>query len=242
LIVGIGFLIVAIPADFLGLSTTGKFRIFLFSGGINLYLGNNSQFKKTTAIRPGLAWKKVLRLPEREGIQNILEKDEFFWQKVLDYLRDSPVEFIEGLAYKTTQFVSSREIARNVDMYVFLEWSNLLRIGVWKIGRFGFPFPVLFAFTIVGTVFCFRRFPFPIWLFLVLYPAAIILVFVASRYRIPVVPVMSIVASAGIIAFFEVSKKRQWQKLAILSAVFLICLIGSSAFGPFPEERINFDA
>jgi 4-amino-4-deoxy-L-arabinose transferase-like glycosyltransferase len=54
-IITAGFLIVAIPTGILGLSTTGKFRILPFSGGINLYLGNNPNFKETTTIRPGLA-------------------------------------------------------------------------------------------------------------------------------------------------------------------------------------------
>jgi tetratricopeptide (TPR) repeat protein len=241
-IIGIGFLIVTIPEGILGLSTTGKFRVLPYSGGINLFLGNNPQFKDTTAIRPGLAWEKMLKWPEREGIRSIFEKEDYYRQKVWEYGRDDPVEFAVGLAYKTSQFLSSREIARNVDMYVFHRWSNLLRIGVWKTGKFGFPFGILFALAIVGAVVWIRRVPFPVWLFLILYPAAVILVFVASRYRMPVVPVLSLLASAGILALSEMTKRRQWAKLILLSAIFLACMAGSSVFGPYPEERLDFVA
>lgn len=242
LIIAAGFLIVAIPTGILGHSTTGKFRILPFSGGINLYLGNNPNFKETTVIRPGLAWEKLLRLPEREGIESIYEKDEFFREEAMGYMLKNPLKFTKGLVHKTSQFFSSRELARNVDMYVFRKWSTLLRIGVWKVGKFGFPYAVLFALAVVGAAFWIRRIPLPLWLFLSLYPAAVILVFVASRYRMPVVPVMSLLASGGIVAFWEMMIKRQWPKLAILSAIFLISALGSSSFGPFPEERLNFNA
>jgi len=241
-IIAAGFLIVAIPTGILGFSTTGKFRILPFSGGINLYLGNNPNFKETTTIRPGLAWEKLLRLPEREGIESIYEKDAFFREEALGFMLKNPLKFTKGLVHKTSQFFSSRELARNVDMYVFRKWSNLLRIGVWKVGKFGFPYALLFALAVMGAAFWIRRIPLPIWLFLALYPAAVILVFVTSRYRMPVVPVMSLLASGGIVAFWEMTLKRHWPKLAILSAIFLISAVGCSSFGPFPEERLNFKA
>jgi len=241
-IIAAGFLIVAIPTGILGFSTTGKFRILPFSGGINLYLGNNPNFKETTTIRPGLAWEKLLRLPEREGIESIYEKDAFFREEALGFMLKNPLKFTKGLVHKTSQFFSSRELARNVDMYVFRKWSNMLRIGVWKVGKFGFPYALLFALAVMGAAFWIRRIPLPIWLFLALYPAAVILVFVTSRYRMPVVPVMSLLASGGIVAFWEMTLKRHWPKLAILSAIFLISAVGCSSFGPFPEERLNFKA
>jgi len=237
-----GFLAVSLPVGLLGYYTTGKIRILPFSGGINFYIGNNPDYKKTIALRPGHGWEKFIGLPQKYGINSIYEKEKFYRDQAISYAVNEPVNFTKGLLYKTAQFFSSREIPRNINIYSLRKWSKLLRIGVWKAKRFGFPFGILLSLAVVGTVYWWRKIPGPLWLLMVLYPASIILIFVASRYRMPIVPSMCIMASGGCAALCQIVKKQEWAKIVTLSAVFLLVVVASSAFGPFHEEQLNYDA
>lgn len=237
-----GFLTVSLPVGLLGYHTTGKIRILPFSGGINFYIGNNPDYKKTITLRPGLGWEKFIGLPQKYGINSIYEKEKFYRNEAISYAVNEPLNFSKGLLSKTTQFFTSREIPRNVNLYSFRKWSKLLRIGVWEAKGFGFPFGLLLSLAVVGTVYWWRKIPGPLWLLMVLHPASVILIFVASRYRMPVVPSMCVLASGGCAALYQVVKKQERAKIATLSAVFLLVIAASSAFGPFHQEKLNYDA
>jgi tetratricopeptide (TPR) repeat protein len=95
---------------------------------------------------------------------------------------------------------------------------------------------------LVGWVHQWRRIPGPIWLLLTLYPLSIILVFVAARYRTPLVPVISVLAAAGCLALVSALRSRNLLRLAthgglVGAAVAVTCLPG-----PFPRERVNYAA
>ncbi|MHC4622869.1 MAG: tetratricopeptide repeat protein [Planctomycetota bacterium] len=236
-----GFLAVAGPMAILSYHAMGRAKILPYSGGVNLYIGNNPNYRETVNIRPGLGWRKLTGLPHRHGVKDRYGQDEFFTRKVAEYAVSQPVSFSKGLAYKATQFLSSRETPRNVDVYLFRRWSGLLRAGVWKVGRFGFPFGVLLPLAVIGILFHRREVPAPIWLFLVLYPASVILVFVTSRYRMPIIPVMSVLAAAGCGAIWRALKGRGWRSLAVALVVFLAMGIISSAPGPFYAEQLDYE-
>ena len=235
-----GFLTIASPAAIAGYRVIGKASILPYSGGINLYIGNNPHYKETINIRPGLAWRKLTELPADYGIKDRFEKERFFSNKALNYIRTQPAGFLKGLLYKTLQFLSSRETPRNLDIYLFRKWSSLLRVGVWKAGGFGFPYGLLLPLAIVGGVHACRKVSTPIWLFLVLYPSSVILVFVASRYRIPIIPIISILAAIGCTTIWQLFQSRKWAKLTSVFIIILTVAIASSIAGPFYAEQLDY--
>jgi tetratricopeptide (TPR) repeat protein/4-amino-4-deoxy-L-arabinose transferase-like glycosyltransferase len=240
LIVVAGFLAVAIPIGLLCYSITGKARILPYSGGINLYIGNNPDYKETITARPGLQWRKLTDLPVESGIKDMDKKERFFVNRAVEYALTQPAAFLKGLLYKTMQFFSSREMPRNVDIYLFRQWSAMLCTGVWKLGGFGFPFGLLLPLAVIGAIFGRNKLPAPIWLFLILYPAAVILVFVASRYRVPIVPVMSVLAASGCQYITQILRRRQWAKSASVALIILVIGFITSASGPFYAEQIDY--
>jgi tetratricopeptide (TPR) repeat protein len=239
--VALGSLIIFAPVAILSWQVMGRAKILPYSGGVNLYIGNNPDYEETINIRPGLGWRKLMELPQKQGITGSYEKEKFFANKAVEYARGQPISFVKGLAYKTVQFLSSREMPRNFDIYLFRRWSGLLRMGVWKAGGFGFPFGVLLGLAVVGAFSHRRRIPGPLWLFAILYPASVILVFVASRYRVPVVPVMSVLAAAGCAAILKTVKEHRWKPLAGTAVVFCATVLMSSIAGPFYVERLDFE-
>ncbi|UCE99970.1 MAG: glycosyltransferase family 39 protein, partial [Planctomycetota bacterium] len=241
LTVAIGFSAIALPAAYLSYRVVGKASILPYSGGINLYIGNNPNYRETITIRPGLAWRKLTELPTDYGIKDRFEKERFFSNKALNYIRTQPTSFMKGLMYKTTQFLSSREMPRNVDIYLFRKWSPLLALGVFRASGFGFPFGLLLPLAVGGVVFTWRKVPVPIWLFLIFYPASVILVFVTSRYRMPAIPVLSILAAAGCAELWKILQSHQGKKLLAAAVIFLGVAVASSAVGPFYAEQVDYE-
>jgi len=237
-----GFLIVALPVALMGRAATGKARILPFSGGVNLYIGNNPNYEETIAIRPGYAWERFMEAPEAHGIRDIYAKEKYFRDQALSFALNRPLAFLEGLAAKTARFFSAREIPRNVSIYSFRKWSWMLRVGVWKAGGFGFPFGLLLALAVLGAVHLGRRLPVPVWFFLLLYPAAVILVFASARYRAPAVPVLALLAGGGCAALLEAARARRWRKLGLLLALAAAVMLAASLPGPFAEEKLDYDA
>jgi tetratricopeptide (TPR) repeat protein len=239
--VAAGVLVVAAPVGFLSYQTTGKATVLPNSGGVNFYIGNNPDYKETIAIRPGLRWQELMVLPNKQGIEDRYERQRFFVDKTVRYVVGQPLSFFQGLVYKATQFCSSREVPRNVDVYSFRKWSLLLRAGVWKVGGFGFPFGVLLPLAVVGGVYWRRIIPGPIWLYMIFYPASVILVFVTSRYRVPIVPLMSVLAAGGCAAIWNILKGRQSAQLVVAGVIILGTCLASGVPGPFVAEQIDYE-
>jgi tetratricopeptide (TPR) repeat protein len=238
-----GFLLIAIPIALQNQKITGRFGILPAAGGINLYIGNNPDYSGTIIIRPGWGWEELTTLPERNGITGDLwVQQKYFYDKVKDFIRTQPLKYIKGLAYKAVQFLSSRELPRNDDLYLFGRWAPLFRVLTWKVAGFGFPFGVLLPLATVGIVCYWKQTPVIVKLFLILYPLSIILVFVTARYKVVVVPIMSILAAAGLFGLIEIVKRRRWFRLGAAAICTAGLILLSSVPGPFPEEKINYEA
>jgi tetratricopeptide (TPR) repeat protein len=239
--VAAGLLVVAGPVGILSYQTTGKATVLPHSGGVNLYIGNNPDYKETIAIRPGLRWQGLTALPSKQGIEDRYERQQFFLDKTVRYAVGQPLSFLLGLAYKATQFCSCREIPRNVDIYSFRKWSWFLRAGVWRIGGFGFPFGVLLPLAVVSGVYWRRIIPGPIWLFVIFYPTSVILIFVTSRYRVPIVPLMSVLAAGGCAALWKMLRGRQSAQLVVAGVIILAASLAGGVPGPFVAEQIDYE-
>lgn len=237
-----GFLMLALPVAVASYYKTGNFGILPSSGGINFYIGNNEDTDKTLTIRPGYQWEDLTTWPRREGIVGDQEQQRFYYVKAFEYVRSYPLSFVGGLLGKTVKFLSSREIPRNLDIYMYRQWSPLLSVLAWKVGQFGFPFGAILPLAGVGLVYYWRRLTLEMKLFVFLYPAAVILIFVSGRYRLPVLPAMLILAAGGVFAIADIIRTRQGAALAIAAAGMIALVAVSTVPRPFVEEKVNFAA
>jgi Flp pilus assembly protein TadD len=237
-----GFLLIVIPVSLVNLHITGHFGFLPASGGINFYIGNNPDFEKSISIRMGKNWDNLTRLPARHGVKGMWDGQKYFYGEVREYAVEEPAAFMKGIARKAVQFFNAREIPRNVDVYLFRDWSLLLSVLTWKAGGWGFPFGLLLPLAVAGLIVHRRRIPAPLSLFVILYPLSIILVFVSARYRVPMVPVLAVLAAAGAGALFKVfQSQNQSKKLAAAGGLIGLVLF-TTLPGPFAEEKINYKA
>jgi 4-amino-4-deoxy-L-arabinose transferase-like glycosyltransferase len=238
----VGFLAVTMPVAQLCYRATGDFSFLSESGPINLFIGNNPERDKTIMIRPGAEWRELTRMPMVKGSISDVQDRDVFTHLFLDYVKAHPIDFAKGLEAKTMEFFSSRELPRNDDIYIARKYSGLFSALTWKAGKFGFPFGLLLPLALVGIARKLRRIPVPVYAFLLLYPAAIIGVFVSGRYRIPVAAVLTVPAAAGALYLVDSLRGRRWPLAALIAVSVCAIAAASSVAGPFVVEKYNYEA
>ena len=242
LLAAAGALAVIAPFGWLSVRAAGKLVLAPASGGLNLYLGNNPKRCETLAIRPGWAWDRLIQEPLGAGGGEAFANGGHFSQRALTYLVEDPAGFAAGLGAKAIDFLSSRETPRNVDPYLYRHWSPLLAALLWERAGLGFPFGLLFPLALLGAALCWGRTPPPVWLFLLLYPAAVILVFPAARYRAPILPVLAVLAAGGAVAFAAVVAARDRRRLAAGCAALAAGVAFSWLPAPSCPDRGGWEA
>jgi len=238
----VGFVAVSAPVASLNYRVTGHHGIIPSSGGFNFYLGNSPRSQEIQSLRPGDEIYRFYNQAAAAGYEGRRGSSEYFYGQAASYIRSMPFHFLRGLRWKAVQFLNSREIPRNFDVYVARKWSRVLTLLTWRTGGFGFPFGVLLPCAVWGILRHVRRLPFPVVSFLLLYPLVIILFFVTARYRIPVVPVLTVLAAAGVLDVWSAWRSRQWARASV--ALLLIVAVGTAVAFPsrFKVEETNFEA
>ncbi|MHC4155953.1 MAG: tetratricopeptide repeat protein [Planctomycetota bacterium] len=238
----LGFVVIALPVAIQNRRVTGHFGILPASGGINFYIGNNPDFE-AAEIRVGTQWERLTDMPAEHGvIDDMWQKQRFFYEKTWGNVASEPVNFLKGLGVKAMQFACSREIPGDTDIYLFRRWSKVLELLVWKAGAFGFPLGLLLPLALIGLVYNRRKTLIPVILFLVAYPLPIILTHVKTRYRAPMIPVLSILAASGCFYLVRSTIGRKWLGVAGAICLGVVTVILCSLPGPFVAEKLDYEA
>ncbi len=237
-----GFLLIVVPVMILGARVADYPGFVPASGAMNLYLGNHPEPCETLTIRPGDAWKELTTRARPAGAGDLNANREYFRERLVENISLRPASVLGGLARKSVQLVSGREIPRNVDPYMQREWSGVLSVLMFRLGNFGFPMGLLLPLAGLGLWATRRRLPPVFFAFVGLYLLAIVAVFVGARYRIPMVPALSILAASGIVATAGVISRRVWKSVgAFLISLFVMVSLATIP-GPFCEEDIDYRA
>ena len=198
----VGILIAVLPVSVHNFRRGGEFILISHNGGINLFVGNNPDWKTTFNIRPGPAWERMVSEPSRSvgpyrGISS--SKASGYWvRRVTNYAWNEPYAFMKGMLEKCLLFVNYYEFRRNTDIEFQKSILPMLRYPI--LFTFGFIGPL----ALVGLVFYIRSGKMWLPAFIVLiYSTSIIIFFVCGRYRLPIVPLLCIFASLGIKELYE---------------------------------------
>ena len=204
------------------------FVLISSQGGINFYIGNNPQADGTSAFLPpyGDDWEYQDAVYEVQKSINKLprpsEVSDYYLHKGVDFIIHSPGKFLTLFLKKAYLFWNSFEISNNQDIYFFRNYSSLIRIlpvGFWIIG----------PLSLVGILLSLKNWRkyFLVLTFILSYSFSVLLFFVNSRFRLPVLPLLIIFSSFALIQLFRYFKESSFKKLflsiAILVLFFFLC-------------------
>jgi len=110
----------------------------------------------------------------------------------------------------------------------------------WLMRLLQIPFGLIAPLGLAATPFLLRRRTFLLLAFLYSYAASIVLFFVLTRYRIPVVPVLLLLAAFTTVHLVEEVRRRDWRRLlqraALIVPLFIICNTNFYGISPATGE------
>jgi tetratricopeptide (TPR) repeat protein len=215
---GILFLIGAVltiaPVTVRNYIVSGDFVLIASQGGLNFYLGNNPSSDGFSATMPGIAGNRWGNADVEQPVTQQLgrkptasEIDSYWRSEGIKFIRNSPADFAALIGKKLYYFWNFVEIPNNSSFYLYQEFSYILRyipVGFWILGPLG-----LFGIWIAwrekrGTT---------ITAFIGIYMVLVVLFFACDRFRLPVVPFLSIFAGLTIVRIWELWKAHTQKRL-----------------------------
>ncbi len=193
-----GVVLVLAPLTLRNVLVSGDLCLVSYQGGLNLYLGNHPDHDRLTTLQPGHEWEQVFNLPARQGLQRRSEQSSWFVRQTLRVVASDPLGWLRRLGKKGLLLVSGEELEPNQSLAHYRQRSALLR---WLIldGPLFLPLGVVLPLALLGLLgvdLRDRRWAFVAWLLLVL-AASVILTHVRARYRVPLCPLLLLLAVRG---------------------------------------------
>lgn len=194
-----------------------------WNGGVNFYLGNNAEYPSTTHIRPGQPWLDLMdRANTGGGAGESVSgsaNSRFFYNEALRFIQTEPVAWLHLMGTKTWTLLHGEEIGRNQSPYLARRQSPVLAGLLWQGPPLYMPFGLVIPFALLGLGLALTRPGRPRLVagFTITYGAGIVLFFVTSRYRLPIVPFVLLAAAMGGEALLDVTRRR--QRIAIAAWV-----------------------
>lgn len=239
-----GTVLPIIPVTVRNYRACGEFVPIASLGGINLFIGNNPESRRTIAIRPGLEWDRMQRLPHADGHVTPAAAERYYVRRVADYVREQPGDFLAASLRKARLFTNALEVPRVLDPYFHSSLSATLRLMTWRWGSFGFPFGVLLPLAVLGICVGIRGQPHRLLAtgFALAGAVSVIVFFNASRYRLVIVPVLAVFAVFAVVWLVRQVSERRWRGFGagLCSALMLGALINWPLSAP--SDAVNFEA
>lgn len=225
---------------------SGDFVAISSNGGINLFIGNNAAYDSTVAIRPDTGWEDLVGEPEALGLVTPSQRSAYFTGKALAFVAGDPLGFAALMAKKVWLLTTGPEIKRNQDVYAARRHSRLLSGLMWDRGL-SLPFGLVGALGVMGLAMTWhRRTPAIalLRLYTLSYAGSVVLFFVTSRYRLPLVPPLLFFtawSAAELVVAWRAHRFRSavaWSATALCAMVLLNL---PSAPDPDDDPQLHHD-
>jgi tetratricopeptide (TPR) repeat protein len=221
----------------------GEFHLTTSQFGANLYIGNHSG--APGGYEPLVPGHGVEH--ERRDIQELAERamgrtltagevSEYWTGRVVEYVRTEPGDFVRVMGRKLALLVSTIELVDTEDQYATAEYSGVLRVtGHW--GHFG----VLLPLAVIGFFVTWPRRHSLWWLYAAIaaYSSTLLIFYVVTRYRYPLVPFLVLFAGAAIAGASAWAATRPRRELVLGLGVASVLAILSNGLSAMPKERMR---
>lgn len=230
-----GLLSVILPVTLINI-LIGKDSVFLvWNGGINFFLGNNPSANGWSATSPEVdptwwgGYNNAIIIAEK-ALNKTLSPSQvssYWFNRGLRYIFSIPFDWGLLVLKKMYFLLNSYELPNNQSINTFKTFSPLLRLPVLNYG-------VVITLGIWGLICSGKnRNRMLVYLFMIVYSLSIVMFFVPSRYRMPLVPFLLIFASHAIFWLVKKIKNKEFRKtaLSIIALALIGCFVHTDIFG-----------
>ncbi len=217
---------------------SGELILTSYQAGANFYIGNNPQAKgfytRLDFVRANPEFEEIDFRSRAEKIMgrplSPSEVSRFWFRQGLQAFRDDPWLFPKLLGLKLFLFAHNYEIPDNYDYAFMRSLTPALYLGF-------IPYGLLLALALMGIFFSRRRDPAftLLYFFLAGYVLSVILFFVTSRYRIPIVPALIPFGAFAVWNARRIIRTLTRSGQVFSAALFLLLLY--ALFQPYTDPR-----
>ncbi len=212
-----GIILLVLPVTLTNYFAGKDSVLIAWNGGINFYLGNNYEATGYKAVTPemrrtwwGGYYDSIQKAEEAEG--RSLKRSEvssYWFKKGFEFIIQNPIRFLWLMLKKIFLFFGGDEISNNQSFYFFARLSSLAKLLLWR-KIISFPSGIILPLSLIGLVWSYRQWKkFSIVLiFIFSYTLSVVLFFVCSRYRQPVLPFLIIFSAFAVFWCLEHIKKK----------------------------------
>jgi len=219
-----GVLLLLVPLTVRNRVVSGEWVLLSSQGGINFYIGNHRAADGRHAVFPGLpSWRNedVERLTAaRIGhLPSPNELSRFWFGEALAEIAADPARFLAGLLRKSFFLLHAYEVGNNRDLALYRRANPVLSLPLVSYG-------LLLPLALVGLLSSPRRSREKNLLvaFFVTYGLSLVLFFVCARFRVPLLPVLFILAGKGLVEMGGRVRRRELRPL-----LFPLLLLATSS-------------
>jgi len=203
------------------------------SGGVNFYIGNNPSSDGSTAIVPGTradwwgGYTDAITIAERDLGRKLTlaEVSDFYFKRGMNFIRTQPAEARALMGKKALMFWGAGERANDKYIYFFWHLAGMKHIplpGFWLVA----------PLAILGGVLLWRRRAelSLFYLFVALYSIGVIVFFVNARFRLPIIPVLTLFAAYASVSLVRSFREKRFDVVTSLVVLMLAGLLVNSDY------------
>ncbi|MDH3214479.1 MAG: glycosyltransferase family 39 protein, partial [Myxococcales bacterium] len=229
-----GTALAVLPVTARNLVVTGDATLIATSGGSNFYSGNNPDANGAYRVPRSFPRLAADDAREQEAIYHQYaeralgrtlrpsEASAYWFGQGLAYIRDHPAAWLRLEFRKLALFLNAEEIWNNRSIELSRPFSWVLRLPLLTFGVMA-PLALLGLAT---TARDWRRL-FPLYAMIGVYLATALLLFVLSRYRVPVVPVLIVFTACGAMHLVDAARSRRLRDLALALAALALFAVAT---------------
>ncbi len=222
LLLTLGVLILVLPFTARNRLVGDDWVLISSNGGINLFIGNNPQasggFQVPTAMQADLENSSRAVASRALGKELSPSETSRFWGgRAWHFMKSRPIEAVALFWRKAGLLIGAYEIPNHFNFYFFRE--NLAPLLRWPLAGYTLVLPL----GVLGLVFGLRRNRAArlAAASLLVIAATVVLFFVTSRYRLPVLIWLIPFAGHGLIMLLRTLRERRWRLLPLLLALLV---------------------
>ena len=222
----VGSFVVLLPSIIHNAKATGSFVPVAAHGGINFYIGNRAGTsgiyeppRNMRADMRGLV-EDARKIAEAETRRSMTEAEvsDFYMHATLEGIEAHPGRWLRLMGRKTVLFWNGAEVPSVPNVFFFERSFVSLKLLF-------LPFAVISPLSICGCIVLFGsgRNRSVVALFLGCALVSVVLFYVSTRYRLPVVPILILLAAYFLVWAAREISRRRFRRISILA-------IGAIAF------------